>query len=378
MSPPSAEGNRPVPHTGGHGAPALVPARLYWLLQSGIWGGVAAAHIFMFASVDQLSRAMASGFVAASLLALVGTHIVRAQLYRRRWITLSLPRLGARVVPATLIVAVVSVAGAIFLERVVFPTQSTLPLDPGRLIKIVVYWWALVLSWSGGYLALHFYRQARTAERDRWQLEATVREAELEVLKSQLDPHFMFNSLNSIRALITENPEHARDMVTRLAEILRYSLKANRATTVSLEDEMRIVRSYLELEAVRFEERLRYSVDIDPAVRDVQVPPMMVQLLVENGIKHGVAARVEGGEIRVSAAARDGRLQIVTRSSGRLGSGPNDEGVGLRNARERLRLLYGGRGTLSLREESAGVVVAELGLPIEADREENGARADRR
>jgi LytS/YehU family sensor histidine kinase len=105
---------------------------------------------------------------------------------------------------------------------------------------------------------------------------------------------------------------------------------------------------------------------------------MMVQLLVENGIKHGVAARVEGGEIRVSAAARDGRLQIVTRSSGRLASGPNDEGVGLRNARERLRLLYGDRGTLSLREESAGVVVAELGLPIEADREENGARADRR
>src|SRR5690606_9276799 len=126
----------------------------------------------------------------------------------------------------------------------------------------------------------------RAAEVERWRLQAAVKDAELAALRAQVNPHFLFNSLNSIRALIVEDPARAQQVVTQLAALLRYTLQAGATSTVPLEAELHAVRTYLALESIRLEERLRYTIDVDDAVRQAPVPPMLVQTLVENGIKH--------------------------------------------------------------------------------------------
>ncbi len=152
-------------------------------------------------------------------------------------------------------------------------------------------------------------------------------------------------------------------MVTRLASILRYSLRSSRATKVPLERELKTLRAYLDLEAVRLEERLRCRIEVDDGARNALLPPMILQMLVENGIKHGVSTLVDGGEIAVSARTRNGNLELRVENSGRLGAA-DGKGVGLHNARERLRLLYGDAAALRL-EQEASSVVATVHLPLE-------------
>jgi LytS/YehU family sensor histidine kinase len=202
----------------------------------------------------------------------------------------------------------------------------------------------------------------------RLRREKLVRDAQLRSLKAQLNPHFLFNSLNSVRSLISENPQGAASMVTGLSEILRYSLTADRKDTVPLADEICVIDEYIAVERLRFEERLRIERAIDPRALSVLVPPMIVQTLVENAVKHGVANVPGGGGVRVDVYLTGDRLNIVVRNTGRFKTATDGEGFGLQNASERLRLLYGQRASLTVREETnvdGEHTVAELVLPIE-------------
>jgi LytS/YehU family sensor histidine kinase len=124
--------------------------------------------------------------------------------------------------------------------------------------------------------------------------------------EAQINPHFLFNSLNSIRGLVVENPQKAQDMITRFAALLRYNLNRDRQHTVPLSQEAEVVEDYLALEAVRFEGRLRVQFTVDPSAESLQVPPMILQALVENALKHGIAKRPEGGDVRIHATAENG------------------------------------------------------------------------
>ena len=152
-----------------------------------------------------------------------------------------------------------------------------------------------ILLWTLIYFAVHYFENYKQVQIESLIWEAAVKDFELKTLKSQLNPHFMFNALNSIRALIDLDPKNAQTAVTKLSNILRYSLKMERIETVSLGEEMQAVADYLALESVRFEERLKYTVDIDPKAVSFEIPPMMIQTLVENGIKHGISKRTERG-----------------------------------------------------------------------------------
>ncbi|MDB6166052.1 MAG: ypdA, partial [Lacunisphaera sp.] len=205
-------------------------------------------------------------------------------------------------------------------------------------------------------------------------LAANVKEAELRALKSQVNPHFLFNSLNSLRALIDEDAPRAREAVTRLANMLRYSLQSGQLETVPFEDELRIVEDYLALEQIRHENRLRVRWEIaeDVSVGAVSVPPMLLQTLVENAVKYGIGTRREGGELRISAQFEGAALRLrvtnpgdlaepASASAARAGS---STGVGLRNASERLKLLFGDRASLTLLSEPAGCVTADVLIPL--------------
>ena len=157
----------------------------------------------------------------------------------------------------------------------------------------------LLLIWNAIYFMYHFIIKTRKQEMDTIKLEALVRQLELNTIKAHVNPHFIFNSLNGIRALIDEDPERARRAITELSNILRSSLSAEKAETVSLQQELRIVKDYLALESMRFEDRLKVEFDIDEKTVNNPVPPMMLQTLVENAIKHGISKQMKGGVVKI-------------------------------------------------------------------------------
>jgi len=179
--------------------------------------------------------------------------------------------------------------------------------------------------------------------------EQLATEARLASLESRIHPHFLFNTLNSISSLIHTDPERADQQLQRLCALLRFSLDAPETRLVPLARELKIVRDYLEIERTRFGERLRFAIDAPPAFDEIGVPPLAIQTLVENSVKHVVAARREGGSISVRADARDGRLVVSVSDDG---PGVSEEAVikghGLAVLRERLQVLFGGAGALRL------------------------------
>lgn len=219
----------------------------------------------------------------------------------------------------------------------------------------------IMLLWSLIYVSVHFLENFRASEIERLVWEAAVKDFELKTLKSQLNPHFMFNALNSIRALIEENPEYAKQAITQLSNIFRYSLKIERTETVPLEEEMKTVADYLSLEQIRYEERLKSDIFYSPECKSLEVPPMMIQTLVENGIKHGISKKPEGGYVGVRAERNDNTLHIEITNSGVVEQEAVDsaKGFGISNTRQRLHLLYGNNASFRIFNEN-GFVKAEI------------------
>jgi LytS/YehU family sensor histidine kinase len=174
----------------------------------------------------------------------------------------------------------------------------------------------------------------------------------------------LFNALNGIRGLVAEDPGKAQEAITRLAKLLRVALGSVTADTVPLSRELEVVGDYLAVEAVRLDDRLAVKLDIGTDALDVLVPAMLVQTLVENGIKHGIARRTDGGEIAVTARCDAGALEVSVSNTASDGAFEGGDGVGLANAHERLQLLFGDRASLSLDRSDAARTVARVRIPI--------------
>jgi LytS/YehU family sensor histidine kinase len=260
--------------------------------------------------------------------------------------------------------------GYSFLLQAIFGTPWTSKYSPALYITAsFINGTGLLVGWHCIYFFYHLFDRLNRSEIERLRLATTVKESELRALKSQVNPHFIFNSLNSLRALIEEDPARARQSVTQLSNLLRYSLQSGQLETVPFEDELRVVNDYLALEQVRHEERLQVRLDVAPETLALPVPPMLLQTLVENAVKYGIATRPEGGEIAIIARCVSGALSSQVTNPGSLAAGSSptraaSTGVGLRNAADRMRLLFGERASLRLRAESPSLVVAEAILPL--------------
>lgn len=340
---------------------------IYWICQIVGWFSMAAIGLLLAAyggsSAVPISQ-LAITYNSGAALAVFWTHLYRGHVRRRGWTDLSpwrlLPRLAAAsAVVGTIIPFSVYPVWLIVLGDRVSPVAAW---APGAILT----WSWCVFMWSMMYFGVHYFERWRQAEVDVLRLAVVAAEARLHGLMSQLHPHFLFNCLNSVRALIVEDPAKAQTTVTELSNLMRYSMQAGRVATVPLETEMDMVRTYLSLEEVRLDERLTSHIDIAPDTCSVPVPTMLVQLLVENGVKHGIERLPDGGSIRVASRIEDGALRVSVVNSGRIAArnGNGSTRVGLANAHERLRLLYGPRASLALREDRDSVV-AELSVPID-------------
>ncbi len=233
----------------------------------------------------------------------------------------------------------------------------------GRFWWDIIFNFILIALWLLIYMVWHYLLRNQKDEVDKLSLEKTVKELELQTIKSHINPHFIFNSLNSIRALVEENPSRARKAITELSNILRSSLQVEKMETVSLQQEMNIVRDYLALEQMRFEERLRVILEIDEETLDQAVPPMMFQTLVENSIKHGVSKQINGGIVRIVSRFNDGQFELIVQNTGNLEE-DTPEGFGLKSTRDRLKILYGKNAAFTIKEIEENMVEAKIQMPI--------------
>jgi two-component sensor histidine kinase len=216
--------------------------------------------------------------------------------------------------------------------------------------------------------ATEYYRRYQQGTVQAAQLQTQLAQAQVRSLKMQLHPHFLFNTLNSISALIQEDPEGAEAMIARLSDLLRRALENSAAEEIPLRQELDFLNLYLEIERIRFEERLRVEFDIEPVTEEALVPNLLLQPLVENAIRHGIANRVKDGHIRLSAKKRGGDLllKIADNGSGLSAQGilSLKEGVGLTSTRGRLERLYGSGQRLQLEASESGGVIARIVLPF--------------
>jgi two-component system LytT family sensor kinase len=225
-----------------------------------------------------------------------------------------------------------------------------------------------IIPWTLIYYFYHYIENSRKQQLDTLKLEALVKELELKTIKAHINPHFIFNALNSIRALIDENPGRARKAVTELSNILRSSMSAEKLETVTFEKELNIVKDYLALEYIRFEERLQVEYEIDEDTLDQPIPPMMLQTLVENAIKHGISRQVDGGKVKIVSDFRDHYHELLIVNTGVLNGSRNIDGFGLASTKNRLQILFGQKANFDIREVDGNTVQARVLIPVDGNK----------
>ncbi len=332
---------------------------LYWGAQLGGW--LVYAMLTILATYADNPAKMNSKFWISLLLmlasGLIVTHLMRLFLLKRNWLRLKfgplVPRiLTISIVSATIFVALIHLTSWLVEKENIF-VNSVFNLE---LLIDVFSTTLLIILWNAIYFTYHFFKKSIDQELHNLQLQSSQNEIELKTLRSQLNPHFLFNSLNSIRALIDLEPVKAKQSVTTLSNLLRNSLVLGKHEFITLQEELQIVKSYLELEKIRFEERLEVFWEIDESLNEILVPPFILQTQAENAIKHGISKIVEGGKIVISTKRIDEHwIELTILNSGELGF-QVDTGIGIENSKRRLDLQYNGNALFDLFQSEEHVI----------------------
>ena len=330
---------------------------LYWLFQILGWGFIIFIGVLNDFQNNQISviKTITNGLIIM-LLGLGITHLYRAYMLRHQWLNLKV----IQVIPRIIIGSIVTGITLLILTQLISFFINDTPLEKViTLIKVIqnlTGQFITIFIWSILYFAFHFFERSRNQEISNLQLEAAKQKAELSSLKSQMNPHFMFNSLNNIRALIDEDPSIAKKSINELSNLLRASLNTKKLNLISFKDELKLVEDYLSLEKIRFENRLTINFDISKNSLSFLVPPMLVQTLVENGIKHGISKLKNGGEIRISSILKKDSLIILIINDGEfIPSNEKTNGTGLNNSRKRIELLYSSKSSLLVTNKNSRV-----------------------
>jgi hypothetical protein len=337
---------------------------LYWACQVAFWGAFWLTDMPEINDFGHLTYPLERFFFHAweFVSGILITHVWRGWMRQHNWHLSPLDVVIWRLVFGCLILA--------FVHQLVsgWPRVSPSASMPFHIVAVVAIDFLLIdavkmVGWTSVYFGFHSHQQLASIRLRQSELASASRAAALASLRAQVHPHFLFNSLNTLRYLIAEDPKHARDTVTQLSKILRYSLRHSETSLVPLRDEWEVVEAYLQIESARFEQRLCLNTDIEPESLDHLVPPLLLQTLVENAVKFGVSPSETGANIRIESRLQGPNVILTVSNSGALVFNANTTSLGLSNARQRLALLFGDEASLELREH-AGWVIATVILPI--------------
>jgi two-component system LytT family sensor kinase len=338
--------------------------QLYWTLQFGGWFAWALNEALLYTNQYGWKWAWLFSSLANIILAIFLTHQYRRITNHFHWQELSLWRMLQWNALALLAMASCLVGLNIPLDYTFLQESYDVTLSPFIVIQILFNFMKPLAIWQLIYFFFQYSNKKLDMERENDRLERTIQETEGKVLRAQMNPHFVFNALNSVRALITEDPQKAKKGINQLSKLLRSSLLTERKKTIPLSEELDTVADYLALEKIRYEDRLTWKMDVDPACSKAQVPPMMLQTLVENAIKHGISHSVKGGTISIQAKKTVNQVHISVINPGQMKKEAlHTEGVGLENSKNRLNLLFGETAQLSIRPLDKNQVEASMVLP---------------
>lgn len=323
------------------------------------WGGLLSVIALFNAKDNGFSFDLILFLASVYSLNLLLSHGYRLFVNKKKWLLDKLSVLLLKIGIASILLGILFSVIINSSNWLIFnSTSSYISLNDWLFGSVVYFLWSLLYF---GYLL--FYK-ARIIEFKNIQLQALNAETELKNLRSQLNPHFMFNAMNSIRALIDENPVRSKEAVTQLSNVLRNSLVHTKKELVSLSDEMTIVSDYLSLEKIRYEERLVVLTHIQSKTNSYLIPPLLIQTLVENAIKHGISKLKQGGELEVSSREENGFHVLEVVNSGKLGPiNKSETNIGIQNTQKRLKLIYGKSATFQLKQIESKVV-AQVILPL--------------
>lgn len=322
---------------------------VYWICQIVGWG-IAVIYWSRYQVVFADDKAWGLVSVLVMLIPGIGaTHLYKIIAHKRNWLRFDLLKL----LPILLISLLVLSSFYFFVGFVsthyIFGPQNVdalLGMGTGG-VRYMAIW----------LLAFHLYHYGlfrKQAEIDQKRFENLAIQAQYRKLNAELNPHFLFNSLNSIKALTRENPETARNAIDLLSNMLRASLKISKEKTISITEEINRINNYIQLEKIRFEDRLKYTIEMEDGLENIEIPPLIIYNLVENAVVHNLSLSNEGVRIKVSIFQEKNRLILEVKNTGRLDL-PINYGTGLQNIKERLKLLYSDHSEFTIGQEGEEV-----------------------
>ncbi len=297
------------------------------------------------------------------------THLYRNFSLRYKWQLLNLNQLLKRVIPAIFLMGFAYLAVTIiktYLFRFWLRPDNT----PTFFVFYQLNWLVMLMAgirlmaiWLLAYHLYHYAQREINIAKENARLAVIAKDAELNSLSAQLNPHFLFNSLNNIKALVIENPKSARRAIDLLSDLLRTALYNRSVLLSTIEDELAIVKDYFELEKLRFEEHLQFCINTDDNLSKELILRFSIQTLIENAVKHGIAKQKNGGLVSVKITAADNFIRIIVQNPGKFDVDIQTEGLGIENLNERLQLQYKGRAAFHINNEPGGTVLSTLLIP---------------
>ncbi|MCC5928907.1 MAG: histidine kinase [Cyclobacteriaceae bacterium] len=346
----------------------LTKRQTYWLCQVLGWSTIVVVETinYTFVLTDGFQWVYVSSFGRQALYGLLVSHFYKVLFIKPSTFQQPLRRLWMKGLLDTfnisLIITCIILSPSLFTGFRIEQSQvSTAILEiAGRIMNQGRY----IIVWIIIYYMYKILERNREITAEKLQMDNLLTTTELELLKTQLNPHFLFNALNSIKALVLIDGDKARDAIVKLSELLYFSLSYEKMPLITMKEEIYKVEKYLELEKIRFGQRLSFQFDINATVMDMQVPPALILTLAENAIKHGIAQLPDGGKIKVISKLEDTHLRIEVLNTGQL-KADNLKGIGLKNVRSRLKNLFGTQAQLNLMNYSHEEVLVSVIYPIQ-------------
>lgn len=343
------------------------PISKYWLCQIGGWSTYIIVYTFFYVTLR--TKEQPYFFEVLFLDAIIGigiTHLIRAFILRFGILEVRLDYQVSFMFLTTVGASFLFAFASIYLEDALGLTAESFKQYSliNKTLRASFGSFLFLIIWNLIYFTYHYVLKSQQQQLDKVRLQTLIKDMELKTILAHINPHFIFNALNSIRALVDENPVRAREAITQLSHLLRSSMMAEKVETTPLSKELNIVRNYLALEYIRFEDRLNVEYDIDDNTLNQPIPPMMLQNLVENAIKHGISKKIEGGLIKIISEYKDNHHKITVKNTGYLNEDLNPVGFGLSSTQSRLKLLYGGKASFEIKNNQENMVEAIIVMPM--------------